>query len=125
MRQRLVRPSVTILLLFVSLLLPVAPLLQALESGGEYAHACCRRKGMSCCPRSNREGAGPSFSAGRECGDSCLLGGPVSPLLAAVLKPASSLAHAPGKAKISLRCASTGAGALHFPLLFQRPPPAC
>ncbi|HEY1241945.1 MAG TPA: hypothetical protein VGF16_15385 [Bryobacteraceae bacterium] len=122
MAQRLIRPTVTILLLLVSLFLPAAPLLQALEAGGE--HACCRHKRTSCCPRSHGESAPAAFSSGRECGGTCLLAGPVSPLLGAVLKPAPAVARVPFKTEISLGLISRGDNSPFNPLLLQRPPPA-
>jgi hypothetical protein len=60
-----------LLLLVVSLLLPLAPLLQARGTAAE-ACSCCRRKGNDACRRSHAMPASrPSWNASPDCARGC------------------------------------------------------
>src|SRR5215469_18852258 len=92
MLQRLIRPIVTILLLFVCLFLSVAPRAEAGGiANGSCSHPCCRRKATHCGHRSHPDG-GPSWVALRPCGNACLSIGLPCPISPAVLKKVPSAA---------------------------------
>jgi hypothetical protein len=123
--QRLIRPTLTLLLLFVSMFLPFAAARQTFEIGNAgCSHLCCRRKGTHDCPGSRVGSAGTYWTMGRTCVGNCLLAGPVPPIHGAmrVLIPSAM----PGP----LSAGTLGGGTsphspCHYPLsLRQRPPPA-
>jgi hypothetical protein len=113
-----------LLLLVVSLLLPVAPLLQARGTAAEVC-SCCRRKGNDACRRSHAMPAsGPSWNASPDCARGCEQ--PVglafsAPFLAPQAVPAGSLLpHFAGlSAAIPVYRFTTSYAAWRY----QRPPP--
>jgi len=124
MLQRLIRPIATTLLLFVSLFLSVAPLVEAAEIGnGKCSHSCCRRNATHCGPQSHKQ-SGPSLAAGQNCGKACLSIGLPSRIAPGVLK---GVAPAALVGQVLMPVNNTGlphTAFLYFPSLHQRPPPA-
>jgi hypothetical protein len=114
---------IALLLLVSSLLLPVAPALEAaVQALTGDAHACCRRAGAACCHRARRDPAAPAWTASRECGTQCAQApGVTVSALAFGASPAVSVPHiesSPGvPANVNRRSSSYSA------YLYQRPPP--
>jgi hypothetical protein len=113
-----------LLLLVVSLLLPVAPLLQARGTTAERCQ-CCRLKGNDACRRSHTmPSSGPSWNASPDCARGCAqpLGLTFSaPLLARqAVQAVSLLPHFAGlSAAIPVYRFTTSYAAWRY----QRPPP--
>jgi hypothetical protein len=114
--------ATALLLLVSSLLLPMTPLLVAAGSSTEYSHACCRRKGVSCCPKSSAL-AGRFWNAAPTCGTHCAQpAGEASPM-AAVVDPSEAAAPFPIPAESTAALYLASATSACPAWLFQRPPP--
>jgi hypothetical protein len=112
---------IALLLLVSSLLLPMTPLLAAAGSSIEYSHACCRRKGVRCCPKSSVS-SGRFWNAAPSCGSQCArLAGEVPSIVAAVAPFEGARRPALAESIAALYLAD---GASACPAwLYQRPPP--
>jgi hypothetical protein len=112
-------------LLVCSLLLPVAPILEASARSKMEDCQCCRRAGKKCDPKSHRRSSdGPSWTASPDCQKACAQ--PVSAPLPILIFGAESrsAANLPRSAPADLVATGPDHAASSYSVwLYQRPPP--
>jgi hypothetical protein len=120
---RVIGQRVTALMLLVlSVLLPVTSLFAAPGSSTERSHACCRRKGASCCPKFSVS-SGRFWNAPPSCGTHCAqsAGKPSSMVAATAPSEAAAPFPAPAESTATLYLADAASACPAWQ--YQRPPP--